>query len=117
MDAVDARGLLGDNETLHLDSGYDNSIVRALCAELGIDDLVVAKKRKPGKGKPVEKKSASLGMRWPVERTNSWMSNFGQPRRNTDRFIHLRLDQIALAVALLLTVKLVKWSNRWNPTT
>ena len=117
LDAVDARGLLGEIETLHLDRGYDNSIVRALCAELGIDDLVAAKKRKPGKGTPVAKKSVSLGMRWPVERTNSWMSNFGQLRRNTDRFIHHRLDQIALAVALLITVKLVKWSNRWNPTT
>ena len=73
-------------------------------------------RRKPGKGK-VAKKSVSLGMRWPVERTNSWMSNFGQLRRNTDRFIHHRLDQIALAVALVITVKLVKWADRWSPTT
>ena len=51
------------------------------------------------------------------ERTNSWMSDFGQLRRNTDRFIHHRLDQIALAVALMITVKLVKWSNRWSPAT
>jgi len=97
--------------------GYDTSIVRALCAELGIDDLVAAKKCKPGKGNPVAKKSVSLGMRWPVERTNSWMPNFGQLRRNTDHFIQHRLNQIALAVALLITVKLVKWSNRWSPTT
>ncbi len=115
LDAVDARGLLADIETLHLDRGYDNSIVRALCVELGIDDLVAAKRRKPGKGKTVKKKSVSLGMRWPVERTNSWMSNFGQLRRNTDRFIHHRLDQIALAVALVITVKLVKWADRWSP--
>ena len=33
-----------------------------------------------------------MGMRWPVERTNSWLSNFGQLRRNTDRFIHHRID-------------------------
>ena len=117
LDAVDARGLLADIETLHLDRGYDNSIVRALCAELGIDDLVAAKRRAPGKGKTLKKKPVSLGMRWPVERTNSWMSNFGQLRRNTDRFIHHRLDQIALAVALVITIKLVKWADRWNPTT
>ncbi len=43
-----------------------------------------------------------------VERTNSWMSNFGQLRRNTDRFIHHRLDQISLAGALVITVKLFK---------
>ena len=116
LDAVDARGLLADIETLHLDRGYDNSIVRALCVELGIDDLVAAKRRKPGTAKTAKKKPVSLGMRWPVERTNSWMSNFGQLRRNTDRFIHHRLDQIALAVALVITVKLVKWADRWSPT-
>jgi transposase len=116
LDAVDGRGLLADIETLHLDRGYDNNIVRILCVELGLNDLVAAKKRKPGKAHTIKKKSVSLGMRWPVERTNSWMSNFGQLRRNTDRFIHHRLDQIALAVALVITVKLVKWANRWSPT-
>ena len=111
-----SRGLLADIDTLHLDRGCDNSIVRSLCVELGIDDLVTAKRRRPGKTKAA-KKSVSLGMRWPVERTNSWMSNFGQLRRNTDRFIHHRLDQIALAVALVITVKLVKWADRWSPAT
>ena len=47
-------------------------------------------------------------MRWPAERTNSWFSNFGQLRRNTDRFPAQRMGQIALAIALILTVKLVK---------
>ena len=53
-------------------------------------------------------------MRWPVERTNIWFSNFGQLRRNTDRLTAQRLGQIALAVTLILTIKLVKWANRWN---
>ena len=52
-----------------------------------------------------------MGLRWPVERTNSWLSNFGQLRRNTDRFNAHRLAQFALAVALIITVKLVKWSK------
>ena len=56
-------------------------------------------------------------MRWPVERTNSWFSNFGQLRRNTDRFTVQRLGQIAPAIALILTVKLVKWAKRWNDQT
>ena len=38
LDAVDGRGLLVDIDTLHLDRGDDNLVVRALCAELGIDD-------------------------------------------------------------------------------
>ena len=53
-------------------------------------------------------------MRWPVERTNSWLSNFRQLRRNTDRNPKQRLGQIALTVALILTVKLVKWAKRWT---
>lgn len=44
---------------------------------------------------------------------NSWLSNFGQLRRNTDRFNPQRLGQIALAIALILTVKLVKLAKRW----
>ena len=52
--------------------------------------------------------------RWSVKRTNSWLSNFGQLRRNTDRFSAHRLAQFALAVSLIITVKLVKWSKRWD---
>jgi hypothetical protein len=74
---------------------------------------VCAKKRRRGEPKKTNK-PLSLGMRWPVERTNSWFSNFGQLRRNTDRFITHREAQIELAVALILTVKLVKWADRWN---
>ena len=54
-------------------------------------------------------------MRWPVERTNSWLSNFGQLRRNTDRHPQHRLAQLALAIVLLITAKLIDWRNRWNP--
>jgi hypothetical protein len=53
-------------------------------------------------------------MRWPVERTNSWLSNFGQLRRNTDRRILQRLGQFALAVALIIVIKLMNWPDRWN---
>jgi hypothetical protein len=57
-----------------------------------------------------------MGLRWPVERTNSWLSNYGQLRRNTDRTTAHRLAQLAFAVALLLTAKLIDWRNRWSPT-
>lgn len=113
LDAVDGRGLLDEIGTLHLDRGYDNGVVRALCADLGLGDVVVAKRRRHGQGRV--KVSVPLGMRWPVERTNSWLSNFGQLRRNTDRHLHHRLAQFALAVVLIITVKLVKWADRWSP--
>ena len=110
--AVANSGLLLDVETLHLDRGYDSNLTLERCHALGVTDIVCAKKGTKGKSKV--KKPHSLGMRWPVERTNSWFSNFGQLRRNTDRYPKQRLGQIALAVALILTVKLVKWAKRWT---
>src|SRR3954447_189863 len=115
LDAVDGRGLLDDIGTFHLDRGYDNNIVRRLCTDIGLDDLLVAKRRPNGAGRV--RLDVPLGMRWPVERTNSWLSNFGQLRRNTDRFIHQRLAQLALAITLIVTIKLIKWADRWNPPT
>ena len=76
---------------------------------------MIAKNRK--RNSTAAKKNQPMGLRWPVERTNSWLSNFGQLRRNTDRRTIHRLAQFALAVALLLTAKLIDWRNRWSPTT
>jgi transposase len=114
FDAVDEQRLLEDIETLHLDRGYDNGVVRVAYTDAGIADLICAKKRPAGHAKAVQ--PVPLGMRWPIERTNSWLSNFGQLRRNTDRTIHHRLAQLALAVVLLITAKLVDWQHRWSPT-
>jgi transposase len=111
--AVADRGLLAECETLHLDRGYDNCIVRRLVADVGIDDLVCSKVRARGTARA--KKIVPLGLRWPIERTNSWLSNFGQLRRNTDRSTVHRLAQVALAITLLLTAKLIDWRDRWSP--
>jgi transposase len=91
LQAVAARGLLTDIQTLHLDRGYDSALTATRCADLGLTDVLCARKRPKGTAKI--KKPLSLGMRWPVERTNSWFSNFGQLRRNTDRFTAHRLGQ------------------------
>ncbi len=111
--AASTRGFLADIETLHLDRGYDNGITRDLCDTLGIDDLVCAKKRPRNKTK-VAKKLIPLGLRWPIERTNSWLSNFGQLRRNTDRRTRHRHAQLALAIVFLITAKLIDWRDRWS---
>jgi hypothetical protein len=55
-----------------------------------------------------------MGMRWPVERTNAWLAAYGQLRRNTDRKTVHRLAQFALAVAFMLTAKLIDYRNRWS---
>jgi hypothetical protein len=113
LEVIGTRGLLMDLETLHLDRGYDNGVVRAVVAGAGINDLVCAKVRPRGKTKQTAR-PVPLGLRWPVERTNSWFSNFGQMRRNTDRRISHRLAQIALVVVLLIAAKLIDWRDRWS---
>jgi len=113
LDDAAKRGLLKEIETLWLDRGYDSDVTRDRLAQRTINDAIIAKKRKKGEAKG--KNPQPMGMRWPVERTNSWLSNFGQLRRNTDRKSVHRLAQFALAVAFLLTAKLIDWRNRWSP--
>lgn len=140
IDAIQGRGLLAEIDTLHLDRGYDAAGIRDLCADRELHDVVTAKKRKRGDAKKSKAKSKAthteattgtdeakenakdkggpklgLGLRWAVERTNSWFSNYGQLRRNTDRATIHRLAQIALAVTLILTIKLFKWADRYSP--
>jgi len=87
LDNAANRGLLAEIETIWLDRGYDSEVTRTNLAERGIDDAVIARKRKRGQAKT--KSTQPMGLRWPVERTNSWLSNFGQMRRNTDLLTEL----------------------------
>jgi transposase len=112
LTSIASRHLLVDVETIHLDRGYDANTVRATLATYGLDDAVIAKRRKRGEPAPVK---VGLGLRWPVERTNSWMTNYGQLRRNTDRQPAHREAQLALALVFILAAKLIDWRNRWNP--
>lgn len=112
--AVADHGLLAEADTIHLDRGYDTATARAALASHGLTDAVIARKRARGEPKPANQ-PLGLGLRWTVERTNSWFSNFGQLRRNTDRRSHHRLAQISLATTLILTIKLIDWAHRWSP--
>ena len=113
LDDAQSHLLLGEIETIWLDRGYDSTATRERLAERFLTDAVIAKKRKRGSTAP--KTNQPMGLRWPVERTNSWLSNFGQLRRNTDRRTIHRLAQLSLAVVFLITAKLIDWRNRWSP--
>lgn len=116
LESARDRGLLGEIETLHLDRGYDSLRVRTHCAEHHLKDVICAKQHRHGakRGTIRPTRSVPLGMRWPVERTNAWLSNFGQLRRNTDRRIAHRLTQMAIAITLLIVAKLIDWRDRWS---
>jgi hypothetical protein len=52
--------------------------------------------------------------RWIVEATNTWWSNYGQLRRNTDRRDKHRHAALCLATVVLIIGKLIAWRDRWS---
>ena len=111
LDTVAAVGLLADIGTLHLDRGYDYPVVRERLNALGLHDLVIQRR---GTKTPGGKQPLNLGLRWIVEATNSWWSNYGQLRRNTDRRTRHRHAALCLATTILITGRLLNHRNRWT---
>ena len=109
LDAIAVDGWTGEIETIHLDRGYDYPKIRRQLADAGLDDHVIQRRRQPGDHRP---KSITLGLRWIVEATNSWLSNYGQLRRNTDRKMCHRHAAICLAVTTLIVGKLITYRDR-----
>jgi transposase len=115
LDAIDDQGLLDEVETLHVDRGYDNSVARRNAKDAGIRHVVVPSVRR---GKTAQRRAPTrvpLGCRWAVERTNSWLTNYGQLRRNTDRKVSHRVAQLAFVIAILLIAKLLDAGHLARP--
>ncbi len=114
LDAIAERGLLVDIDTLHLDRGYDSGAVRQRLRDMGIDQFEIQLRgtKIPG----VKKQPVRLGLRWIVEATNTWWSNYGQLRRNTDRKSRHRHAALCLATVVLIVGRLLDWRNRWSPS-
>jgi transposase len=62
--------------TVHLDAGYDYRPCRAELADRGLGSVISHR----GQPAPVQ-----VGKRWVVERTNSWLNDYGRLRRCTER--------------------------------
>jgi transposase len=125
LDAVGERGLLTEVGCIHFDRGYDYDFVRVDCEQRGINaDLP----KRRGRGRTGDttyrhgrrhqhhppRRFNVIEHRWQIERTNSWLTNFGQLRRNTDRRTDHRTAALELAITLIITVKLIKWAQRWH---
>lgn len=113
IDAVADAGMLDEIGTLHLDRGYDSGAVRRQLEAFGITDANIQLRgtKVPG----VKKQPLNLGLRWIVEATNTWWSNYGQLRRNTDRRARHRHAALCLATTILIVGRLLDWRDRWNP--
>lgn len=113
LDAVEANGLLGDIGTLTLDRSYDYPKIRNQLHARGLVELDIQRRgTKPPPGAPHR---LTLGLRWIVEATNTWWSNYGQLRRSTDRKNRHRHAALQLATTVLIVGRLIDYRNRWSP--
>jgi len=113
LDAIADTGLLVDIGMLHLDRGDDSGAVRQRLRGYGLDEFDIQRRgtKMPG----VKKLPLRLGLRWVVEATNTWWSNYGQLRRNTDRRARHRHAALCLATVVLIVGRLLTWRDRWSP--
>ena len=112
VEAVKANGLLVDIDTMHLDRGYDYPVIRQRLAVYDLHDVCIQPRKK--RGGPA-RQPMRLGLRWIVEAANSWWSNYGQLRRNTDRKVIHRHAALCFATTILIVGKLLAYRNRWSP--
>ncbi|TLQ48092.1 IS5 family transposase [Streptomyces marianii] len=93
---------------LSLDAGYDYQPVYTDLAEREITPRIT----KRGTKTPIQTDG-----RWVVERTNSWMNNFGKLRRNTERRRACTEFFLALATAIITVRSLIRrawYTHRWD---
>ena len=82
--------------------------------ELDAHGSVVVVVVRPGRS-PCSPQHRGSGLRWIVEATNTWWSNYGQLRRNTDRRSAHRHAALCLATTILMVGRLIDWRDRWSP--
>lgn len=118
LDTLDANGYELEIVEAHLDRGYDTVAIRQMFTESGIHAHIPHRARhvRGRKYGTRARHRIPLGRRWTIERSNSWLSNYGQLRRNTDRKPIHREAALNLAVTFVLTIKLVKWHKRYGNT-
>ncbi|GAX58749.1 transposase [Streptomyces olivochromogenes] len=114
LEAAKAQvGPLPETVNVNLDRGYDSAKSRALTAELGFT-AEIARKGVPA---PIQ-----AGKRWVVERTHSWMNDYGKLRRCTEKsgsvvdfYLYLAAALVTLRMLIRRATSRYRWDGR--PTT
>jgi transposase len=99
---------LPEGATVHLDAGYDYRPCRAELDDRGL----LARISRRGLPAPIQ-----VGKRWVVERTHSWLNDFGRVRRCTERRRVCVDAYLALAAALVTVRALLRaawYRYRWD---
>ncbi|OXY96625.1 IS5 family transposase [Streptomyces sp. 2R] len=106
-------GTMPEAVNVNLDRGYDSTKSRALIAELGFTAEIACK----GVPAPIQ-----AGKRWVIERTHSWMNDYGKLRRCTERsgeavdfYLYLAAALVTLRMLIRRSTSRYRWDGR--PTT
>jgi transposase len=108
LDAVKDFAPLPAEVTVHLDAGYDCRPCREALDERGLRGEIAHR----GEPAPIQ-----VGRRWVVERTNSWLNDYGKLRRCTERRRDCVDAYLALAIAVVTVRVLLRaawYRYRWN---
>jgi transposase len=107
LDALKDFQPLPVDVTVHLDAGYDYRPCREALQERGLLGEIAHR----GTPAPIQ-----VGRRWVVERTNSWINDFGRLRRCTERRRDCIDAYLALAAAIVTIRALLRaawYLYRW----
>jgi transposase len=108
LDALKDFQPLPEHVIVHMDAGYDYRPCREALEERGLDGEIAHR----GTPAPIQ-----VGRRWVVERTNSWLNDFGRLRRCTERRKDCLDAYLALAAAIVTIRALLRaawYRYRWD---
>jgi transposase len=108
LDALKDFQPLPADVTVHLDAGYDYRPCREALDERGLHDEIAHR----GTPAPIQ-----VGRRWVVDRTNTWLNDFGKLVRCTERRRDCIDAYLALAAAIVTIRALLRaawYRYRWN---
>ena len=108
LDAVEGLGLPPESVSVHLDRGYDSKVTRRLLEDRGLIGVICEK------GKPAPLRA---GLRWMVERTNSWHNAHKKLVWCTERVGRVIDFWIAFSNVVIIVRRLIReaWSRyRWE---
>lgn len=97
-------------DTVHLDRGLNYAETPKRLA----DNYGIVRLKAPSRNMPDQGTTPLVGLgrhRWIVESANSWLTNYGQLRRNTDRKTVHRRAALNFAIALFVVHRLIQKST------
>jgi hypothetical protein len=104
LDQIKDQHLIDHIGTLHTDRGFNYPSTRQhLATDYNITNFVAPERKRPKTGAV---SLVGMGKRWIVEAANSWLRNYGQLRRNTDRTAHHRNAAPNFAITLFIVHRL-----------